>query len=91
MFAFPTTLSPLAGNVLRLGAGRGSQMLVRVRTLESPTGLSAGVHPALCQTARYATALDRTAIFEKITLNILENCQNELKSKLLKYFTKLSK
>ena len=30
--------------------------LRRARTLESPTGLSAGIHPALCQTACYLLA-----------------------------------
>ena len=47
LFSFST----MPANGRRLGAGRGSQMLVRVRTLERPTGLSAGIHPALCQTA----------------------------------------
>jgi len=40
-----------------LALGGVSQMFARERTLESPTGLSAGVRPALRQTACCAIAL----------------------------------
>jgi len=46
----------LATNGPRLAVVRGSQMFMRARTLESPTGLSAGIRPALQQTACYRLA-----------------------------------
>ncbi len=38
-------------NGRRLAIVRGTQMFARARMLESPTELSAGIHPALQQTA----------------------------------------
>jgi hypothetical protein len=49
MFATPSALQPSGRSFAQ---GGGIQLFGRARTLESPTGFSAGEYPALCQATR---------------------------------------